>query len=46
MTRKFKTSTPTTAKTPLPVADWPQADRTAWLKAVPHDEVPASRATP
>ena len=33
MTRKTKTSTPTTANTPLPVADWPQADRTAWLKA-------------
>ena len=33
MTRKIKTSLLPTAKTPLPVADWPEADRTAWLKA-------------
>ncbi len=33
MTRKAKTSGFPTAKTPLPVSDWPEADRTAWLKA-------------
>ncbi len=33
MTRKTKTSSLPTAKTPLPVANWPETDRTAWLKA-------------
>jgi hypothetical protein len=33
MTRKTKTSLLPTVKTPLPVADWPETDRNAWLQA-------------
>lgn len=33
MTHKIKTSALPTVKTPLPVSDWPETDRMAWLKA-------------
>ena len=33
MTLKIKKPTPPTARTPLPVAEWPEDDRAAWLKA-------------
>ena len=33
MTNKVKAPKPATAKTPLPVAEWPDADRSTWLKA-------------
>jgi integrase/recombinase XerD len=33
MSSKIKTPKPPTARTPLPVAEWPDVDRTVWLKA-------------